>query len=621
MQSRFLKSISGKLLSVYVPLISFSLLLLFAVLESRNIRKLNSELTERLDKMVAVQSTSLATPVWNYDIRSIESILLALSRNPEFYSATVYDVDGQVLSEKPADNIDRYEDANKLVKTAPINHQAFGQTEAIGSVKVSFHDSLIREEIQERLIFDALVIAVTVMVLSCLTLLATNTFIGRPLRMLLSSIEIEKQHKNRQPVEWSSNDELGTVVSAYNDLLAKQSEYETAVKRSEMRAKRSEAQLSQAIETMSEGFAVYDQNEMLVLCNNNYRNLSENRSRVITIGTPFMTIMRKLIEMGDFIGVDDPEEYLQNLHKIHSQSHETMIIQLSNGKWLQMTHRQTPGGETVVIATDISALKLQEREIRLAKETADQANQAKSRFLANMSHELRTPLNAILGFSEIMKKEMMGALGSEYYKSYASDIHSSGTHLLSLINDILDLSKIEAGAFELTDEMIDIINEARAAVNLVTGQATANKVEVAFEIACPRPCLMADLRAVKQIFLNLLSNAVKFTPEGGRVTFRQWKNEDGEIMIQVADTGIGISKHELNKVMEPFMRADTPMTRTFEGTGLGLPLAKSLMTQHDGSLEIESQVGQGTTVTLTFPAERCIPGPIEAVEEGSSVSA
>ncbi len=608
MNLKIRNSICGKLLSIYIPLISISLLLLFTVLESRNIHKLNSELGTRLDKMVDIQGTALSTPVWNYDLDSIQAILLALSRNPEFHSAQVYDTDGLVLAELTSENAQTIEAA--LSRETAIKHNSFDRLETIGTVKVLFHDALITAEIRERLIFDGLVMVVTILVLSALTFLGANSYIGVPLKLLLESIQTEKQHKNRVAVNWKSDDELGAVVTAYNDLLQKQSAYEAAVKASELRAKRSEAQLTQAIETMSEGFALYDQDDKLVLCNSNYRNISAKRARIITLGSRFEDLMRELVYAGDFVGTEGREEdFIKETCASHESLQERMILHLSNGTWLQFNHRRTPAKEIVVLATDITPLMNQEREIRRAKEVADQANTAKSQFLANMSHELRTPLNAILGFSEIMKSELMGPLGSNHYKSYCQDIHSSGTHLLDLINDILDLSKIEAGAFELQDESVDLAQTARAAHKLVVGQSTSDFVPVNLDIPVDLPYVKADLRAVKQILLNLLSNAVKFTPQGGEVVLSAMENADHSLSVQVRDTGIGIPKHELERILEPFIRADTPMTRAFEGTGLGLPLVKSLMEQHDGTLSLDSKINKGTTATITFPATRVLQRP------------
>ena len=251
---------------------------------------------------------------------------------------------------------------------------------------------------------------------------------------------------------------------------------------------------------------------------------------------------------------------------------------------------------------------LEKKRLRVDKESAEAANHAKSEFLANMSHELRTPLNAILGFSEVIKSQMFGPL-SERYRSYAGDIFSSGKHLLELINEILDLSKLEAGKLELHEEEVNLAAAVEACMQLVEPQARKAQILLSAFFDDDISLVRVDARRFRQIVLNLLSNAVKFTPDGGQVrvsTFRR----NGDLVLTIADTGIGMSPEEIPKATASFGQVDSKISRKHEGTGLGLPLAKHLAEAHGGTLTLQSEVNVGTTVTITLPSQRIVSAPI-----------
>jgi two-component system cell cycle sensor histidine kinase PleC len=245
-------------------------------------------------------------------------------------------------------------------------------------------------------------------------------------------------------------------------------------------------------------------------------------------------------------------------------------------------------------------------ELKYSKERAEAANEAKSQFLANMSHELRTPLNAIIGFSQIIKEQSMGAVGVPRYVEYASDIYSSGEHLLAVINNVLDISKIQAGKVNLREEPIDLHEAVQSSLTAVSAQALKNKVTLEVDLPQSLSPVRADAVAMRQILINLLSNAVKFTPEGGAVTIRVEPVEDGGIALVIADTGIGMTEEEIAIALEPFSQVENALTKKFEGTGLGLPIARRLIELHGGRLEIASAKDHGTTIRAYLPADRII---------------
>lgn len=249
-------------------------------------------------------------------------------------------------------------------------------------------------------------------------------------------------------------------------------------------------------------------------------------------------------------------------------------------------------------------LKQMADELIIAKQSAEQGNRAKSNFLAQMSHELRTPLNAILGFSEVIRDQVFGANCPERYVDYANDIHSSGHHLLDIINDILDLSKIEAGKMELNEQSVDVAEVIEEVRRILAPRADDSGLELVTELPDALPDLKADRRSVKQMLINLIGNAIKYTPEGGKVTVSV-AIEDGACRFSVADTGIGISQEDLAKVLSPFGQVSA-VDRSKGGTGLGVPIVSAMARLHGGSLQIESEPGVGSTFIVTLPKERII---------------
>ena len=304
---------------------------------------------------------------------------------------------------------------------------------------------------------------------------------------------------------------------------------------------------------------------------------------------------------------DKLAEHLEDLRHHHPfRDFECSIM----GKDKKLTHFHLAGipvfnknGEFVgyrCTGTDVTILKLAKQELEESRQIAERANQAKSTFMANMSHELRTPLNAIIGFSQIISEELLGPISTPKYREYAADILSSGEHLLELVNDVLDVSKVEAGKRVMAPEPIAIGLMVDECLQLVRRHAETNEIQLLTHIPSDIPSLIADRRAVKQCLLNLLANAVKFTPSGGKVTTASQRNSNF-ILLSVRDTGIGIPAKDLPRLLNPFEQADNNFTRNQIGTGLGLALTKSLVEMHGGYLSIDTEEGHGTEITLTFP--------------------
>ncbi|WP_417484161.1 PAS domain-containing sensor histidine kinase [Maricaulis salignorans] len=392
-----------------------------------------------------------------------------------------------------------------------------------------------------------------------------------------------------------------------------------------------ETRLRAALESMTESFVLWDSRQRLVLWNRKFRdlfNFSDGR-----------------LKPGMSYGAVEQAAALA-IKAVHGDTDgtETYEIELADGRWLHYSERATADGGLVSVGADITDLKhheaaLTENEAQLRKTVddvkrsqariadlakkyeeekirAEEANRSKSEFLANMSHELRTPLNAINGFSEIMLREMFGPIGDQRYVGYMKDILGSGQHLLALINDILDMSKIEAGKMQLQTEPTDAADLVEQCVRIVRGRAEEKQLRLHADVS-DLPEIEVDPRAFKQVMINLVSNAVKFTPEGGRVTIRGFMSGLG-VAFQVSDTGIGIAADDLPRLGRPFEQIESQHSKSHQGSGLGLALSKSLIELHGGSLSIDSRLGEGTTVSFVLPITQ--NQPLESAPAAASLT-
>jgi two-component system cell cycle sensor histidine kinase PleC len=392
--------------------------------------------------------------------------------------------------------------------------------------------------------------------------------------------------------------------------------------------------LRDAIETIPEAFVLWDSCNRLVLCNSKFQNLHNLPDESVRPGAAY-----------DYVLAAGRRRVLRTTETtdtVETGGARTFEAQLEDGRWLHISERRTKDGGYVSVGTDITPIKLHESKLvdserqlkatvadlqisqhalkiqaqQLAelagkyaeeKTRAEDANQAKSKFLANMSHELRTPLNAIIGFSEIMESGMFGPLGTEKYDEYCRDIRESGKYLLDVINDVLDMSKIEAGRMRLARETLDLDRLLTEAARVVSGRAEEKSISLLPPVHSGIS-MVADRRAVKQIVLNLLSNAVKFTPEGGHIRLRG-RVHGSAVTIAIADDGIGIPSEALKRLGRPFEQVESQLTKSHQGSGLGLAISKSLAELQGGSLRIRSKPGVGTVVLIRLPLEGLTAAP------------
>jgi len=389
----------------------------------------------------------------------------------------------------------------------------------------------------------------------------------------------------------------GGYVSVFSDI--------TARKRAQLRLRQAEAKYRQIFDNVHEG---------IIQVTPEGRILSVNKAGAAVFGYASPEAMlREVTNVGTQLYLQDSRrrELAEHLdrHGFTRDFRSQMRRRDGSVIWVSKTLRRVADdrGNTVMIEgmfRDVSTQRRAEEALMQAKEQAEAANRAKSDFLANMSHELRTPLNAILGFSQILSEGMLGPLGNSKYTEYCRDILASGRHLLALINDILDMAKVEAGKMALDEEWFDLEDSIDGALLLVRERAMQNGITIAKALPSPPPMVWGDTRRLRQVWINLLTNAVKFTGRDGRVDVNVSVSEDGRIAIAVSDTGIGIAATDIERVLQPFNQVANALSRGHEGTGLGLALTRSLVELHGGRLAIDSEVGIGTTVTVSLPPDR-----------------
>ncbi|WP_193368302.1 sensor histidine kinase [Pelagibius marinus] len=450
-------------------------------------------------------------------------------------------------------------------------------------------------------------VGVLILILSMAVSVVTVAVLGRSVLTPLLAIHKNLTAAHSDPVnaeqyklDIKADNEIGETVTVLNALLSRLS----AIRRSHVYER--EKRFQDFVASSSDWFWEMDENLRFCFFSDRYTDVT---------GVPETVLLGKTREETGIPGVDQSiwQQHLNDLHSHRPFRNFVHPRQRPNGDvvWLSINGDPWFDGDGNFrgyrgTGRDITDQMAIQEALRTAKEEAEAANRTKSEFLANISHELRTPLNAIIGFSEVMLAGEKTPGANPRHHGYLEDIHSSGLHLLSLINDILDLSKIEAGADELDEEAVDAAELARAVLRVVRQRAETSGVTIEWSGDMQLPLLFADERKLKQALLNLMTNAIKFTPSGGRVRMSIRCSAEEGFIFEVTDNGIGMAPEDIPTALRQFGQIDSALNRKYEGTGLGLPLTSALVELHGGRLEVESQLGEGTKVSIHLPAGRIL---------------
>jgi adenylate cyclase len=412
----------------------------------------------------------------------------------------------------------------------------------------------------------------------------------------------------KSPLPHGGTDEIGRMAEALGVFRATAIEMEESNLKEILEAR---TRLSEAIETISEGFSLYDADDKLIVCNSRYRELFPSHADVLVPGTSFETILRTATERGLIKDAEGRRNaWIAERLARHRAASETHIQHRSDGRWMHVSERKTANGGVVAIYADITESKQREAELATARDAAEEANRTKSSFLANMSHELRTPLNAIIGYSEILQEDAADKDDKEPIEDLQK-IESAGRHLLGLINNILDLSKIEVGKMDVFIEPVDIQALIKEVLSIV--KPLTDKSENVIEVICPAGIgsFRSDQTKVKQCLLNLMSNANKFTSKG-TLTLTVAREDNSWVCFRVSDTGIGMMQEQLGRLFQAFSQADVSTTKRFGGTGLGLAITKHFCTMLGGDVTVESTPGKGSTFIIRLPDQGVAPAALES---------
>ena len=601
------RSLRAKFLVVVVPLVLLSTVIVFGLFELAAQREAKLRLQDKLDALVTIQSAVLAESLWNVADGQIKLILAALANDSDVKGAAVYD-DLDILvgwtGEIDGFEQDEYFAEKEIVYIYDENPRV------IGRLAISLTDSEAYADTEARL---TLAVGLATLLLAAVVLsalIANRRTIGIPLERLQASINRAQQGGERSAVDWNSRDEIGAVVQAFNEMQARQQAYEAEITsaRDELevrveertkelaqasrQAKRAEAQLTEAIESISEGFSLYDADDKLVVCNSRYSELLYPGVKDLMVaGAGFEDVVRHSAERGlikDAEGRID-EWVAERLARHKEPGGEEHVQRRNDGSWIRISERKTEEGATVAVYTDITELKLRQAEL-------EEMDRLKSHFLSSVSHELRTPLTSVRGFAKLIGKDFKRwflpiVKDDERALSKADRIienieiiQSEGERLTRLINEVLDISKIEAGSMDWNNTTFDVADLVKHAFNAASGQFAENAaVEASVTVDEGLPEVHADYDRLVQVMVNLINNAAKFTV-AGKVEVRAKETSDGWIRVSISDTGPGIAKEDAAKIFDKFHQVTKRDTLEDKptGTGLGLSISKQIVENYGG---------------------------------------
>ncbi len=618
------RNVAVKFLLVMAPavvLVVVAVTTLFTYVQFRDNQR---ELTARIATTAEVDALALAGPMAEGNAATTRNILHAIAAREEIACAALADeatglllVDGSGTGNDAGDCIRMLGQGPRIVVTIRLGERHLGRLALAGDRDMAWAG------IRTGLVHAGLLFLTVLAAAMASALFALRTTVMRPLMHLRRSIDRAGEGTGWRLVHWPSHDEVGDFVAVYNRMIRDVEQREAA------RAE-SEAGLRAIIEA-----APYP---IVITRRRDSRIMFINRRTAEVVGLA-PEVMIGQYAPNFYVNPDDRARMIQAIAEQGAVLDFELECLAGDGRafwalmsgaflsyhgedamyvsFLDISDRKEAERRLEQQAQDLAVtamqLEAERRRAEAARVAAEDANRAKSDFLATMSHELRTPLNAILGFSEILKDRPFGDLHGDRIAEYAGDIHASGVHLLNLINDVLDLAKIEAGKLEIHPVAVDLGTLLASTTRLIAVRAERRGLQLRLEVPAPPLALVADERAVKQIAFNLLSNAIKFTPSGGTVTVRAVTESDGGTAIVVTDTGCGIPADQIERVMRPFEQVHNTYAQSAGGTGLGLTLVQALAELHGGRVDLDSEVDVGTTVTVHLPARPAAPPRLMAV--------